>query len=115
MWDKIIETESGKEFDQWMWDVNSINWNPLAECWYMDHTRVVESIINNLAIEWLDSKGKRLTIGHYVNTYCYESYYYKINDKINSCKIENCGGFETRPEVIAAGVKKAFELLEGDS
>lgn len=118
MWEEIMKTENGKEFSDWLYKTNRINpYNKntgftMDSAYGYEYSVIKENIINNLSIEWLDSKEICLTIGHYKNIHEIASFYYKINDFCPDWEVKGCSGFDTRQEAIQAGIKKAFELLE---
>ena len=104
MWKEIMETEIGEEFAEWL-EENSMFYYSFL--YYEFLIPMDESIINNLAIEWLDKNGynisvlKRLKDHRVIIQKTHNNY-------IESVEYFNC---DTRQEAISQGVKKAFELL----
>ena len=131
VWDKIINTETGKEFAEWLKKEYQIRYFSVDKfrktaCFAycdrdQDRINGEKNIINNLAIEWLDSKGYIIYTPHrskpelnfriaIINTH-----ERSIHNPENYKKIIDLRKYyDTRQEAIQAGVRKAFELLEGD-
>ena len=112
MWKEIMGTDSGVDFSEWIYNNYRINqYDAGNKCFRMDsaygyeYSIIKESIINNLAVEWLDSKGVYISICPDIN---YEVYCCNVGTKTSGEYIDDSN---TRQEATAQGVKKAFELL----
>jgi hypothetical protein len=121
-WFKILVTEKGKEFEKWlkkkhkiiyfetMTDtigVLGVQFFKYEKSAYGEN--LPENIINNLAVEWLDSKKVYITLNKSSN------WSVNINEDFGVLNIyHGIPNFGTRQEAIVTGVKKAFELLENN-
>ena len=139
MYKEIMEMEVGKEFAEWLANNYGIGHGEtfdldeagvrknikytffkVEEINYMSsegdllELDLEESIVNNLAIEFLDSKGVYITINYdeyFKSGEKIEVYYWDIFHLDSSLSEFYKRELHNRQEAIEQGVKKAFEIL----
>ncbi len=129
-WKKIIDTKAGAEFEKWLSLRYEYNYFKDGDLFCFDvynglGRMIPKNIINYLALEWLDVKGyKILPIPFTANLSEFKGKWrLNILNENNSCydnnffetiKEKNTIIYKTRSEAITEGVKKAFDILEGE-
>lgn len=117
MWDKIMETDSGKEFVKWLDKIYEIELlddkKSFAFVVCDGISRMIpKNIINNLAVEWLDSKSVNVYTLPDIDITKDRELIGFVSKILYNKKVIVLDREKTRQEAIAQGVKKAFELLE---